>query len=98
MLIAGVFIDHKLGLLTDRQELASFVQSYVECNIERVSPEKLDADLIALDLKRKLEHAFNTQFTVVSVDAQTGNDLDDQSVAAALEVSTPLYVPSTRIH
>ena|ERR1700682_6326610 len=98
MLIAGIFIDHKVWLIADKQELSSFVQAYVARNIEHVPPEKLDADLIALDLKKNLERVFNTKFSVVPLDSQTGDILDDLSETAALQVSTPLYVPSTRIH
>jgi len=98
MHIAGIFIDNKLWLLADRQELASFVQAYVTSNIESMDPSEVNATFLAGDLKKNLERAFNTQFSVVPLDVQTGDPIDDLSTVAALQVSTPLYIPSTKVH
>jgi hypothetical protein len=98
MLIAGVVISNKANLLVIDRELQLFIKTYVEANIEGVDPQKLDANFIACDLQKNLEHAFNRRFSVSSLDGQTWEPLDDLSIVAMLEVDTPLELPSLRVH
>lgn len=98
MLITGILITNKAYLLATSRELQLFLRSYVEENIEGVNPAILDHNFIARDLQSSLEQAFKTRFSVISIDSETGDPVDDLTLAAALEVSTPLEFPSLKVH
>jgi hypothetical protein len=98
MLITGILITNKAHLLVISRELQLFLLSYVEENIEGVNPLMLDPNFIAIDLQNNLEREFKTQFSVISVDSETGDPVDNFTKTAALEVSTPLEFPSLKVH
>jgi len=98
MLITGVLITNKAHLLVCNRELTLFLQTYVETNIEGMNPSTLDPTFIAAHLQKDLEAAFGHKFSVKSIDASTGDPIDDLTYMVALEVSNPLNAPSLRIH
>jgi hypothetical protein len=98
MLITGILITNKAHLLVMSRELQLFLQSYVEANIEGANPITLDPNFIAADLQSNLEREFKTQFSVTTMDSETGDPLDEFTRTAALEVSTPLDFPSLKVH
>jgi len=98
MMIAGVVITSKAHLLVCNQELTLFLQTYVSTNIEGHAPSTLDHTFLAVHLQKDLEKAFGHRFSVQGIDASTGDPVDDLTHMVALEVSTPLDLPSLRAH
>jgi hypothetical protein len=98
MLITGILIERKVHLLTNTRELTSFIKSYIAVNIEGIDPSEIDINFIATDLCKNLNSAFPAKLLVTSVDAATGEPIDDLSVMAALEISSVYDVPSVGVH